>query len=222
MPMQDNAMDKRKQRPLTVDRYKMYQFIASLCVALFITNFALCLLVMNRGVFREYVDSEFEKELIYDQLAGQFSSFFEGDYELAGYELSKENIENLGKLKTVYRVAWIVSIFSLCGGIYSFVILSKRRLYMPLLYGGLSAALLTAFHICLLFLLKTETAIGVKNMILHEDYSFFGGEDVLKVLFAEDFAKHVFLFYLLLVFLLIVLMTLIRMFIIYCGRPHKF
>ena len=210
-----------------MDKYKKYQIIASICVMLFIVNFALCLLVMNRSVYKKcVVDNEnitsFEAELNYEQLADEFSSFFNSNYELPGYEISSENVDRLNDMKVYYRWAWVISILTFIGAVYSFIILSKRRYYMPLLYGGVLAAFLTSLNAFIVLSSDKPVLEGIRNMIFREDYSYFAEGDVLLKLLPPDFARLLALTYILLVMILVFAMVIIRWLIIYCGRPHKF
>lgn len=218
-----------------MDKYKKYQFIASICVAMFIVSFALCILVMNRSVYNKCAEnykfkdensdvvlSEFEAKLGYEQLADDFTSFFKGGYSIEGYDILGANVERLNTLKSYYRWAWVISILSFGGAVYSFIILSKRRYYAPLLYGGLLAAFLTSTNA--FFVLKSDKNVlqGIRNMIFSEDYSYFITGDIVTRILPPEFARFLSLTYILIVFILILVMVLIRRFIIYCGGPHKF
>ena len=223
-----------------MDNYKLHQIIASVCVALFIVTGAVCILCYDRSIYgkcytnyqalmnseaieEEYgLISEFEAKLNYEGLADDFSSFFNGNYNLTGYELSDANEESLKELKIYYRLAWIVMLISAGFGIKSFIFLSKRRLYMPLIYGGTLAGLLTVVNTLFMIGAKGGILYSIKSMIFREDYSFFSGKDILVGIIPPDFARMLFLAYILIVFLLIALMALIRSIIIFCGRPHRF
>lgn len=236
-----------------MDRYKKYQCMASVCVAVFILSAALCILVMDRKVFAlcmsradnmyavsaeadagtetdasgigttdGVVMSEFEIQMNYRQLADDFSSFWKNKYEISGYELTAANTDKLNHLKWYYRFAWIFAVFSFAGAVYCFVILSKRRLYMPFLYGGALAAFLTSIQAVVLMVSDAPVASGLRRMILQEDYSYFSEGDILRTLFPPEFARYQAFAYLLIVFGLILLMALIRGIIVFRGRPHRF
>ena len=213
-----------------MDRYKKYQAIASICVTVFILSLALCITALDRKVYgysaRKYIQlgtlSTFEAELVYDQIADDFCSFFKKGYDVAGYELGESNIKALNELKVFYRWAWILAVLSFAGMIYSFVILSKRRYYMPFVYGGVGAMLVSACGACIIFASSGGILSEIKAMILHMDYSLFAEGDVIYGLFPPEYARYVGLAYLVTVIMLMVLMILIRFLIVYCGRPHKF
>ncbi len=221
--------------------------MASVYVAVFILSAALCILVMDRKVFAlcpnhadnlyavstgtdvsatgttdGVVMSEFEIQMIYQQLADDFSSFWSKNYEISGYEITAANTDKLNHLKRYYRFAWIFAIAGFVGTVYCFVILSKRRLYMPFLYGGALAAFLTSIQALVLMVSDAPVASGLRRMILQEDYSYFAEGDILRTLFPPEFARYMAFAYLLLVFGLILLMALIREIIIFRGRPHRF
>ena len=228
-----------------MDKYKKYECMASVCVAVFILSAALCILVMNRNVFTlclhnadgmyatvtdardsDAADgvamSEFEIQMNYQQLADDFSSFWGKDYEISGYEITTANKDRLNDLKRYYRLAWIFAIISFAGAVYCFIILSKRRLYMPFLYGGVLAALITSIQAVIFMVSDAPVKSGIRRMILQEDYSYFSEGDILRSLFPPEFARYQAFAYLLIVFGLILLMALIRGIIIFRGRPHRF
>ena len=105
------------------EEYRKFQWLASVCIAVFILSFAVCLLAFNRSVYRlsstDYRNgatveiSKAEAELYYGQIADSYCRFFTGKYRIAGYELSDENVHQLNRLKGYYRFAWILSIMSL-------------------------------------------------------------------------------------------------------------
>lgn len=138
------------------------------------------------------------------------------------YKLSDRNVKLLGRLKGYYRFAWIASIMSFAGAIYSFIILSKRRNYMPLLTGGLAASFLTVFNAFVIGMLKGSTLSGVKNMVMYGDYSYFPDADVIVWCMPPKFGMGLALLYLGIVFGMILFAALIRSIIVFLGRPHKF
>jgi len=210
-----------------MDRYKKHQLIASICVTLFIMSFSLCLLVMNRSVFKKCaVDKETitsaEAILNYEQLADDFETFFSKKYNVSGYEILNENVNKLNELKVYYRWAWVISVICVIVAIYSFTIISKRRDFTPFLYGGIFAAFLTSINAFVL--IKSDKPIfeALRNMIFREDYSYFSEGDILLQIMPPDYAKWLALTYIFIVIILILTMIFIRAFIIFCGRPHKF
>ncbi|MDE6024263.1 MAG: hypothetical protein K2G45_02315 [Lachnospiraceae bacterium] len=224
-----------------MSKYNKYQIIATICIALFIINFSLCILVMDRHVYgwcyEDYVDtlmetygenlgdkalSKFEAEQNYNQLADGFTKFFGNNYSDTSYEITKENIEKLNKLKGYYRLAWVVVVFSIVGIVYSYRELSRIRMYMPLLYGGILASVLTVLNAVIIMISHSDTLTGVRNMIIHGDYSYFGDMDLIRWILPPDYGMALAVAYLCIVFILIILAVLIRAIIIFCGRPHKF
>ncbi|MCM1287765.1 MAG: hypothetical protein NC240_05595 [Clostridium sp.] len=224
-----------------MDKYRKYEIAAVICVAIFIVCFSLCLLVSNRSVYSLCYDKYYEdlteiygdnigdKALApleakqnYEQIADGFSSFFKSDYSGVSYKLSERNVKLLNRLKGYYRFAWIASIISLAGAVYSFINLAKRRNYMPLLTGGFAAACLTVFHAVVIGVSKGSTLSGIKNMIMYGDYSYFPDADVLVWCMPPKFGMSLALLYLGIVFGMILLAALIRRIIAFWGRPHKF
>lgn len=224
----------KKKLVIKMEIYKKHQVIASFSVAIFIVYTAFILLAMNQSVYKHCLKdykpvsaegvsvSEFEAELCYEQLSESFRRFFHKTDEFGAYELSGTNIKRIGKLKGYYRMAWLIAIISLCTMINSFVILSKRRLYKPFYYGGILAGGFTALHWLILMKAKRPVLAGVRAMVLHEDYDYFTDGDMLKTIIPPDYARMMFLYYLLLVLILSLVMVCIRLFILYKGRPHRF
>ena len=224
-----------------MDKYRKYEIAATICVAIFIVSFSLCLLVSNRSVYGLCYDkyyeglteiygdniedkalSPLEAKQNYEQIADGFSSFFKSDYSGVSYKLSERNIKLLNRLKGYYRFAWIASIISLAGAVYSFIILSKRRNYMPLLNGGLVASFITVFNALVIGMSKGSTLSGIKNMIMYGDYSYFPDADTIVWCMPPKFGMGLALLYLGIVFGMILLAALIRCIIAFWGRPHKF
>ncbi len=224
-----------------MDKYKKNEIIATVCVAFFIINFSLCLLVANRSVYgmcydkyyksivSVYGDNIEDKALApdtakknYESIADSFSAFFKSDYSLEEYKLSGKNIKMLGRLKGYYRFAWIMSVICLAGAVKSFTLLAKRRNYMPLLYGGLMASALTVLNAFIIGISGNRTLSGIRNMVMHGDYSFFPDADAIVWGLPPKFGMSLALLYLGIVFGMILLAALIRSFIMFLGRPHRF
>ena len=229
-----------------MDRYKKYSFGATICVALFIISFAFCVLCMNKTVYEKCLDGsssrieedngnsdtaaedttyeikDFEAKANFDKLSDDFKSFFKSKYELIGYELDEFNVDRLNHIKNLYRLAWIIAFISFAGMIYSFVILSKRRMFMPFLYGGVLAAFITSLNAFLFIRSDREFWVAARNMVFRADYSYFSDKDILLKILPPEYARWMAVAYLMMVALLILVMVLLRWFIIFLGRPHKF
>ena len=235
-----------------MERYRKISFIASLCVALFIINFAFCILCMNKAVyercFENYVADvnveedltldvstatdtdadysvrleDFERKANFEKLSEDFKAFFKGKYELIGYELDEHNVDRLNHIKWFYRLAWLVSIATLAGMVHSFVILSKRRMFMPFIYGGVLAAFFTSVNALVFMKSDKEFYVAARDMVFRKNYSYFSDKDILLQILPPDYARWMAIAYLLFVAVLIILMIFIRWFILFCGRPHKF
>ena len=50
--------------------------------------------------------------MYFTQLSDSFAKFFGKNYEISGYELTKENTKHLNDIKTYYRLSVVISIFS--------------------------------------------------------------------------------------------------------------
>ena len=237
---------------MVMERYRKISFIASLCVALFIINFAFCILCMNKAVyercFENYVADvnveedltldvstatdtdadysvrleDFERKANFEKLSEDFKAFFKGKYELIGYELDEHNVDRLNHIKWFYRLAWFVSIATLAGMVHSFVILSKRRMFMPFIYGGVLAAFFTSVNALVFMKSDKEFYAAARDMVFRKNYSYFSDKDILLQILPPDYARWMAISYLLFVAVLIILMIFIRWFILFCGRPHKF
>lgn len=168
------------------------------------------------------VMSGFEKELQYRALSESFTKFFSKDYPLQGYTVSEENVERLNDLKSYYKRAWVFAIIMLGLMIYSFRILSVRRLYMPFIYGGALAAFITSIKAFIMMQSHKPITEAVRNMILYGDYGYFTGDDIVSRMFPPEFARWMALYYIALVLILILVMTLVKVYLGKRGRPHKF
>lgn len=220
-----------------MDRYTKYQIIASICVALFIVSTAMYILANNTIIYDKCYDEYYqensesthqismrpaEASLYYRQLNESFTNFFDDDYDISGYELTKDNVQKLNELKTYYRMSVIVSIITFVVSCYSIRIISKRRMYMPLVYGGLLAALGTAMNSLILIFSDNKIISGIRNMVFEMEYGYFSEGDILYTIIPPEYARWLFVTYIVLVLILIIFMVLLRQVIMFLGRPHKF
>lgn len=227
-----------------MDRYKLYRISASFFVAFFIVNFAVLVLsrldFIHEKSYKAYYQamiteeegtkekqegillSPFEAGLNYQKLSDEFNSFFGSDFAFEGYDISKDNVKALKELKTHYRWAYFFSIVSFVAMIYCFGYLHKRRQYMPLLYGGAIATFFTVINFVRICFAKEGVLLGIKNMIFHRRYDYFGDGDIMRSLLPPEYAMYLGIAYLAIVAILVLIFAIIKAVIIYCGRPHKF
>jgi hypothetical protein len=230
-------------------RYRLYQVIATLCVALFIVNMAFCLMCTDKYIYKttyakwiksievksseagmdeteggiDYTQpSQFQAELIFQELSDEFLTFFSGKFELTGYELNADNIKSLNALKWRFRKSVIVVILSIAGFAYSNIRLSRRRELTPLLYGAVLAAFFTALRALFIVLARHGVKAGIRAMLLHKDYGYFSSGDILEKILPPDYAMFMALLYAGWVAVLIIAVLLVRKLIIFAGRPHKY
>lgn len=219
---------------IAMDKYKKYELWATISVMIFILSAALVILAKNRSIYSFTLKhssisqsevsgmSDFELKMSFEQLSDDFSAFFGKDYEISGYVIDDKNTEKLDSLKGYYRIACVLMILSFLSGVYSFIILSKCRLYKPFLYGSAFAVFMTSFGTLIIMKSNKPVLTGIRDMVLKEDYGYFFDGDILKKLFPPEYARYLAFSYLGLVFGLILIMILIRGFIIFRGRPHRF
>lgn len=206
--------------------------MASICISVFIVCFGIVLLAFNRWVYHAsgtntqtedgVTFTQAEADLYYEQIADSYCSFFKGRYDVAGYTLTDTNIHQLNRLKGYYRLAWILSILSFAGIIYSFRRLWRRRETMPCFYGSAGGALLVAVLLLRIVFSKREVMRGLKDMIFKQDYSYFQSGDLLCRLLSGAYARNMLLMYLGIVAAEIAVFVLIRVIIRFAGRPHRF
>lgn len=165
--------------------------------------------------------SENEARLYFEQLVFSFRSFWSSDYEISGYQISTKNVGFLNDLKVLYRIAVIFGVLCLVGMIYSFSVLSKRRILTPFMYGGFVATAFTAISMFGMMLQKHGFFADLKRMILLDDYSCLD-TDILRSIIPQSFALHMCLAYIVLVLIWVLVMNLIRWIILFNGRPHRF
>ena len=214
------------------EEYRRFRWIASICISVFIVCFGIVLLAFNRWVYHAtgtntqtedgVTFTQAEADLYYGQIADSYCSFFKGRYDVAGYTLTDTNIHQLNRLKGYYRLAWILSILSCAGMIYSFRRLWRRRETMPCFYGSAGGALLAAVLLLRIVFSKREVMRGLKDMIFKQDYSYFQSGDLLCRLLSGAYARNMLLMYLGIVAAEIAVFVLIRVIIRLAGRPHRF
>lgn len=221
-----------KNNTMNREEYRKFQWIASICVAIFIVSFGIVLLAFNRSVYRlsvcDYQENgvveitKAEAELYYGQIADSFCNFFTGKYRVAGYTLSDTNVHQLNRLKGYYRFAWVLSVLSFGGFCYSFFRLWRRRETKPCYYGSAGGACLAALVMLKIVCSGKPVYRGLENMIWKHDYSYFAGGDLLLKLLPDTFARNLALLYLGIVAAEIGVFVLIRLGIRFVDRPHKF
>lgn len=214
------------------EEYRRFRWIASICISVFIVCFGIVLLAFNRWVYHAtgtntqtedgVTFTQAEADLYYGQISDSYCSFFKGRYDVAGYTLTDTNIHQLNRLKGYYRLAWILSILSFAGIIYSFRRLWRRRETMPCFYGSAGGALLAAVLLLRIVFSKREVMRGLKDMIFKQDYSYFQSGDLLCRLLSGAYARNMLLMYLGIVAAEIAAFVLIRVIIRLAGRPHRF
>ena len=217
---------------MKTEDYRKFQVIASICIAVFIASFGICLLSFNRGVYKRSAEDYYEGNTIaitkaeatlyYEQIADSFCSFFKSGYDVGGYTLTDTNIRRLNRLKGYYRMAWIISIFAFVGMVYSFRKLWRRRETMPCFYGSAGGALLVAVMMLRLVFSHKTVLRGLRDMILKNDYSYFSQGDLLCQILPDGFARNLVLWYLLIVVVEIAFFVLIRVGIRFLDRPHRY
>ena len=214
------------------EEYRRFRWIASICISVFIVCFGIVLLAFNRWVYHAtgtntqtedgVTFTQAEADLYYGQIADSYCSFFKGRYDVAGYTLTDTNIHQLNRLKGYYRLAWILSILSFVGIIYSFRRLWRRRETMPCFYGSAGGALLAVVLLLRIVFSKREVMRGLKDMIFKQDYSYFQSGDLLCRLLSGAYARNMLLMYLGIVAAEIAAFVLIRVIIRLAGRPNRF
>jgi hypothetical protein len=222
-------------------RYRLYQGIASLCVALFIVNMAFCLMCTDKYIYKttyagwiasgsaaaedeaDYTQpSQFQAELTFQELSDDFLTFFGGGYELTGYELNDDNIKALNSLKWRFRKSVFVVVLSIAGLVYCYITLSRRRDLYPLLYGSVLSVFFTAVRALFIVLARHGVRAGIRAMIISRDYGYFSQGDILEKLLPPDYARFMGLLYIGWVAVLALAVLLVRRLIIYEGRPHRY
>lgn len=230
--------------------HRRYQVMATISIGIFIVCFAVIMTAMNRSIYEkcieqasdrfyiEYVTKGYttgtistsynkdltmlELKLNYDSMADDFCGYFKDDYKLQNYELLEDNVEGLNAIKVYYRWSLWIFILSIVGMVYSMLRLYKGRYYKPFLYGGLLGLLLLALQGLGLLISDNVVFAGIRDMVFHEDYSFFKEGDALLHMIPLEYARWLATGYfgfgivMALAFLLLRAITYSR------TKPHKF
>jgi hypothetical protein len=166
--------------------------------------------------------SQFQAELIFQELSDEFLTFFSGRFELTGYELNQDNVKSLNALKWRFRKSVLMVILSVVGFSYSSAVLARRRELNPLLYGSVLAVFLAALRWLFIVISRRGARAGIRAMILHRDYGYFSQGDILEKLLPPDYARFMGLLYIGWVAALVLLVLIARRLIIFVGRPHEY
>lgn len=221
-----------------MNKFNRYQICATLCIAIFIVSFSICVLSRDRHGYRisidnyydtigdsDYASGELTKgqlKLCYDILADEVTSFKGSDYSVPGYSISAVNIDRLRAVNKVCRAAWMIAVISFVAFIYSFILLSKRRLYMPLAYGSAFAAFLTSLMALIILISKNPLLKGIKNMILFKNYSYFVEGDIVRRLIPPSLARVLGIEFLIIELIVIMVFVFLNYLVKRSGRPHEF
>ena len=227
-----------KQKESIMKRLNRYQIFATLFIAIFIVSVSVCILSRDRKTYRYSVNKYFdsmsseEKQSLkldreemtdcYNELADKVTSFFKKDYQLSEHDISAVNVDRLSAINRYIRGAWLIAVFSAIGFVYCFIVLSRRRLYMPLAYGTAVAALLTSLMTLRYMLSKRALIKGVRRMILYGKYDYFVSGDIVRMLIPPGFARALLVRFFMIEATVILIFLLVHWIIIRSGRPHKF
>lgn len=219
-------------------RLNRYQLCATLCIAIFIISVSVCILSRDRKAYRYSLDkyydrlSETEKtelgltkdEMIscYDELADDVTSFFEKSYQQKEHEIAAVNVDRLTAINKYVRGAWLIAIFSAVGFVYCFIVLSRRRLYMPLAYGTAVSAFFTSLLAFFYMLSKRALIKGVRKMILYKNYDYFVSGDIVRKIIPPSFARALLGKFLMIEATVMLLFFIAHLIVVRSGRPHKF
>lgn len=224
-----------------MNRYKILQIISSVSVAVLIVSLSLALTMMNRGIYKLCLndwyedmqdlpaESEYEgldkarTALCYETLADRVTKIKEqNSFSVPDYDILPENEEKLAELNGVYRTSMRAVLISAVITIYCFIRLARRRQYNPLGYGAALATLLVSLEA--LYVMFSEAALpkGIRDMILYRDYGYFAKGDVIRLIIPPDFARWLFVGYILFVLLVLTAFVLIKLFTYLNGKPYEF
>ena len=221
-----------------MNRFNGYQICATFSIAIFIVSFSICILSLDRHGYRisvdnyyktlsdtDYASGELTKgqlKLCYDILADKVTGFRSQDYQIPGYEVSAVNTDRLKALNKACRAAWMIAVISFVTFVYCFILLSKRRLYMPLAYGSAFATLLTSLGALMILLSKNTLLRGIRNMILYKNYSYFVEGDIVRRIITPDFARILAIEFLVIDLVVILVFVIVNLLVKLSGKPHKF
>lgn len=211
-------------------KYKIIEIIVSLALGIFIVSFGFVITAHNRSVYAISVErwkqlnnmTNLEAVLIFDEIADDFCDVSNKEFS-GNYIINKENASSLFYMQSIYKRQLVKAVIAFVIIIFGIILLKRRRKFNWLLYGGILAVLFTAIKTILLSVSHNKFSLTIKNMIFEDDYSpFFNPEDQLLVIIPDAFARNIAVFYLIVVGVMVFVAVFIRLFIIYCGRPHKF
>lgn len=221
-----------------MNRFNKYQICATLCIAIFIVSFSIGVLSRDRKVYRialdnyyedieedEYASGELTKhqmKLCYDIIADKTTSMKSANYDIPGYSISAVNIDRLKSVNTAVRAARMIAMLSFVGFVYCFILLSRRRMYMPLAYGSAFATLLTSLLALTILLAKKGLLKGIRDMLLYNNYGYFVEGDIVRRLLIPDFARMIGIEFLMIDIFVILVFALLNYMIKRSGRPHEF
>ena len=136
--------------------------------------------------------------------------------------LSGENTDRISSLKSYYDRAVVFAVISVAAFLFFFIKAAKRKRYQSFLYGALGGIFLTLLNMIRFFVSGNPVIKGVRDMVIHKDYSFFDSGDGFTDILPPNLALNTALFYIMAVLALAGVFVLIRLIIRFINRPHRF
>ncbi len=210
------------------EKYKLSELAASFFLAVFIICMALIITANSLWAYRnsaeELTGSEgsFEAELNYEILKDEFCRFGNRDFSGLTINLSGENTDRISSLKSYYDRAVVFAVISVAAFLFFFIKAAKRKRYQSFLYGALGGIFLTLLNMIRFFVSGNPVIKGVRDMVIHKDYSFFDSGDGFTDILPPNLALNTALFYIMAVLALAGVFVLIRLIIRFINRPHRF
>ena len=93
---------------------------------------------------------------------------------------------------------------------------------MPFVYGSALSVFFTAVNALLFLRSDREFFSAARDVVFRENYGYFSDGDILLQIIPTDYARWMAISYLMFVAVLAILMIIVRWFIMFLGRPHKF
>lgn len=177
--------------------------------------------VMNNGQTETLTnfDAWVEYSIVSDGLDGDS----EDGYREGSMYLSTENVMRLEQLRSAKVKASNGVFISLVVLVVCFVVVSRRRLYECIVWGGAAGVIIGLMSLLMISVSKSGVAYGIKRMIFGGSYTeLFPGHDALADIIPDGMGARVMCVYLGTICAGLMLTIAVRVVSYRKSRPHRF
>lgn len=213
-------------------KYKVCTVIDSVFIALIIPLLAFMILCNIKFIYNidckdevatdNLILNEKDSEAIYSIIIDEVFYSNTDSYWVSEHSEDSEIDGKLDKVRFIYRIFGYISI-ALAFGIITFdVILKKRRICTPYLYGVIGSVGVNVIVLLLGLIFKNTLTINALKFIFASNYSSIIGNNILAEILPHNWGLHMFITYIVVMLILCGISLILYVTYMHKKRPHKF